>query len=233
MNITAIIPARGNSKRVHRKNLHLIRGNPLIYYGITAALNSKRINQVFVSTEDQEIATVAKECGANIIPRPARLAQDDSSTVDVVLHALDELDRIEKPADLVILLQPTSPLTTSEDIDNAIQLYQKAGCDTVQSVCEAEHPPYWGYTIEGGFLKYLFTEEYASKRSQDLPKTYFPNGAIYLQSTALLRQLRSFLTPKTVPYIMPRERSIDIDTEFDFFLVEAMLDYQAHKKLNP
>jgi len=218
-----VIPARGGSKGIPRKNIRLLNGKPLIAYSIEAAFKSRRANRVIVSTEDQEIAEISKRYGAEVIDRPKELARDDSPTIDAVLHALGLLEEGGYMPDVVVLLQPTSPLRNAEDIDNAIELFLSRECDSVVSVCEFKHSPYWSFKIENGYLKPIFGENYIKMRRQDLPKAYIPNGAIYVSTPETLRKYKSFYCPKTVPYIMPLERSIDIDNEIDFILAELIM----------
>ncbi|SES96042.1 N-acylneuraminate cytidylyltransferase [Methanococcoides vulcani] len=219
----AIIPARGGSKGIPRKNVRLLAEKPLIAHSIEAALNSKYVEQVLVSTEDQEIVDVSREYGADIIKRPEELAQDSSPTIDTIFHVINSLEIQNNSVDVVALLQPTSPLRTADDIDDAIELFLKSECESLISVCEAGHPPFWHSKIEEGYLKPIFDEKYLNMRRQDLPKTYLPNGAIYLSTPKNLKKYRSFYCPKTIPYIMPIQRSIDIDTEIDFITAEILL----------
>lgn len=220
--ILAIIPARGKSKVIPRKNIRLLAGKPLIAYSIETALKSKYIDRVVVSTEDDEIADVAKIYGAKVIKRPEELARDDSPTIDVVFHALDVLKLEDYNPDILVLLQPTSPLRTREDIDNAIKLFLEKDCESVVSVCESIHL-YWSFKIEERYLKPVFDKKYLKMRRQDLPKLYLPNGAIFVTTPVILRMYNSFYCNKTLPYIMPTERSIDIDNEKDFILAEILM----------
>ena len=223
MEILAVIPARGGSKGVPRKNIRLLNGKPLIAYTIEEAKKSRYISRIIVSTEDDEIAKVSNKYGAEVIRRPMELAKDDTPTIDVVLHVLDNLKNRNIEPDIVVLLQPTSPLRTSQDIDNAIKLFMEHDCDSVVSVCEVQHSPYWSFKIENGYLKPIFGESYLKKRRQELPKAYIPNGAIYITTPDILRKYRSFYCKKTLPYIMPPEKSIDIDSELDFLLAELLM----------
>jgi CMP-N,N'-diacetyllegionaminic acid synthase len=223
----AIIPARGGSKGVPRKNIRFVNDFPLISYSIKAALNSKQIQDVFVSTEDKEIAEVSEKFKAKIIPRPMELAQDKSSTIDVIIHAVKYLTQKGMKPDNVILLQPTSPLRTSEDIDKAMEIFLNNECDSVISVVEMEHPPYWCYKLTNKFMEPLFGEEYLSKRRQDLPKTFSPNGAIYIAKPSIIEKYKGFDTPRSIPYLMSNERSMDIDSEFDLQLVDFIM--KQHK----
>lgn len=221
--ILSIIPARGGSKGVPRKNIRYLAGKPLIAYSIEAALKSRYIDRTVVSTEDNEIAEIAKKYGAEVIERPVNLAKDETPTIDFVIHILEILEESSYVPDIVVLLQPTSPLRTSYDIDKAIELFVNSDCDSLVSVCELEHPPYWSLKVENGYLKPVFGEEYLKKRRQELQITYMPNGAIFISTPENLYKYRTFYTPKTINYIMPQERSIDIDEEFDFLLAEFLI----------
>ena len=221
--ILALIPARGGSKGIPRKNIRLLAGTPLIAYSIEAALKSKYIEKVVVSTEDEEIAEISRRYGAEVIERPKELARDDSPSMDVVFHVLDDLKLKNYNPDIVVLLQPTSPLRRAEDVDNAIKLFLNSDCGSVVSVCEMEHPPYWSFVIEEGYLKSLFDERYLRMRRQDLAKAYIPNGAIFISRVQTLYKYKEFYCNYNIPYIMPIERSVDIDNELDFMLAELLM----------
>ncbi len=224
MKIISIIPARGGSKGVAKKNIRLLAGRPLIHYTIHAAQHSKYINNIIVSTDDEEITEVASTEGVTVLKRPPELSGDESPTIDAVHHVIKKCKIEGLNPDIVILLQPTSPFRTSHDIDAALELFLKNGCDSVISVVETMHPPYWNMIIDGLFLCPLFDQESLRMRRQDLPKTYLPNGAIYIASAETLIQTSSFYTIKTKPYIMPPERSFDIDSEFDLLFAEAVMN---------
>jgi CMP-N-acetylneuraminic acid synthetase len=223
--ILAIIPARGGSKGLPRKNIKPLLGKPLIAWTVEQAKNSKYIDKVVVSTDDEEIAEISKKYGAEVpFLRPKELARDDSPTIDAIIHAINWFEERGEFFDILILLQPTSPLRTTEDIDNAIELFlNNKDALSLISVKENEHPPFWSLEIENKFLKPLFGEEYFKKRRQELPKSYMPNGAIFISYVDILKKYKTFYTPKTIAYIMPPERSIDIDNEFDFLLAEFIL----------
>jgi CMP-N-acetylneuraminic acid synthetase len=218
----AIIPARGGSKGVHRKNIRALGGRPLISYAIGTALAAKNIDRLIVSTEDPEIADVAKACGADVpFLRPPELAQDDSKVVDALLHTLDRTDREEgyKP-DLVVLLQPTSPFLIGSDIDGAVAKCRQPGVDAVVSVCLPDHSPYWMHRMEeDGRLTDFVGTVYESRR-QDLPPVYFRNGAIFMAKTEVLVNAGSFFGDRTYAYVMDQDRSLQIDTERDLRLAE-------------
>jgi len=221
--ILAIIPARGGSKTIPRKNIKLLNGKPLIYYTIKESIKSKYLGRIIVSTEDKEISEISKKYGAEVIERPEELAKDETPTIDVIFHVLQVIKAENFEPGLVVLLQPTSPLRNAQDIDNAIELFLKNDCESVVSVCEAEHSPYWSFEIENRYLKPIFGGKYLNMRRQDLPKVYTPNGAIYVSTPEILRKYKSFYCSKTIPYIMPPERSVDIDNEIDFMLAELLM----------
>ena len=223
--ILALITARGGSKGLPRKNIKPLLGKPLIAWTVEQAKNSKYIDKVVVSTDDEEIAEISKKYGAEVpFLRPKELARDDSPTIDAIIHAINWFEERGEFFDILILLQPTSPLRTTEDIDNAIELFlNNKDALSLISVKENEHPPFWSLEIENKFLKPLFGEEYFKKRRQELPKSYMPNGAIFISYVDILKKYKTFYTPKTIAYIMPPERSIDIDNEFDFLLAEFIL----------
>ena len=221
--IIAIIPARGGSKGIPRKNIKLLAGKPLIAHSIENALKSKYIDIVIVSTEDEEIAEISRRYGAEVLERPEELAKDETTTIDVIFHVLEVLGANNFTPKTIVLLQPTSPLRKAEDIDNAIMLFLDSDCESVVSVCEVEHPPYWSFRIEERYLKSLFDKRYLRMRRQDLEKAYIPNGAIYVSTPQTLYKYKGFYCNYIIPYIMPIERSVDIDNEIDFMLAELLM----------
>jgi CMP-N,N'-diacetyllegionaminic acid synthase len=225
--VLAIIPARGGSKGVYRKNIKQLNGTPLIEYTIQAAKQSSLITRYMVSTEDEEIADVSRSAGADVpFLRPKSLAQDDSKVIDTCMFVLEKLKQDEGyEPNIVILLQPTSPLRKAHHLDEAIRLYIKKSADSVLSVCEVEHPPSLLLKISqnGGELIPLLNREEMFKNRQEFEKTYTLNGAIYVFSPHFLREELSFYGEKTYPYLMSVEESIDIDTEIDFELASILL----------
>ena len=222
----AIIPARGGSKSLPGKNIKLLGGLPLICHSIKAALKSNLIDRVIVSTEDNEIASIAKDCGAEVpFMRPANLASDTSMVMDAYLHLVDFISKQNsKPIQSFVALLPTVPLRATQDIDNAIKIFNDKNADSVISVVEAPIPLHWNMRItKEGILKNYSSEFNAIKNRQELEKTYVPNGAIYVFSTKVLRSTRQYYTKKTYPYIMPRIRSADIDDLLDFEWAEYLL----------
>lgn len=224
--ILGIIPARGGSKRLPNKNIRILGGKPLIAYTIRAANGSAYLDEVLVSTDDPEIAKVSASEGAHVpFVRPDKLAQDDSATIDVIFHALSFYSERGLSFDYVALLQPTSPLRGSREIDEAIEFMISQKADAVVSVTEMEHSPLWANTLPSdlsmaGFLR----EDVINKRSQDLPKHYRLNGAIYICRSSLLLKYKTWFVPEKIfAYIMPQEKSVDIDTELDMKICETLL----------
>lgn len=226
INVLAIIPARGGSKGIKQKNIRPLLCKPLIEYSIIASLHSHAIRKTIVSTDDAEIAEISINAGAEIINRPEQLATDEAKSIDVIFHCLEILKKKRYVPEILLLLQPTSPCRSSEDIDTAIDLFIKSGADSVVSVCEMNHSPFWSFKINNDNLVPLFNEKYLKKRRQELPLTYMPNGAIYISTPAFLHKTKDFFSGKIIPYIMPQIRSIDIDTEFDLLLAENYLKEQ-------
>lgn len=218
--ILAVIPARGGSKGIPRKNIREIGGKPLLAWTIEEAKKSKYIQRVILSSEDDEIISIAKEYGCDVpFVRPKELSTDDAASVDSILHAINEC----KGYDYVVLLQPTSPLRTVEDIDGCIELVLKEKADFGVTVTEPENSPYWMYTLVNGNLKSLIQQDNMATRRQDLPKAYALNGAVYVANVKALCEQKTFLTETTKAYIMPHNRSFDIDTEIDFKICEHLL----------
>jgi CMP-N-acetylneuraminic acid synthetase len=227
--IIAIIPARGGSKRIPKKNIKKLIDKPLIYYTISEAKKSKFISKIIVSTDSKQIEKIAKNLGTETIIRPKKLAQDNSSSLDVVQHVIKNLESLNY-FDIIILLQPTSPLRTVTDIDSAINLFLKSKCDSVIGMTEVTHPPEFMYRITNKKIKPLIKTKIKSKRRQDMPKTYQINGAIYICNRDLIMKKHTMFGKNIVPYLMPIERSIDIDTMFDFDLAKTILKNKFYSK---
>ena len=219
--ILAFIPARGGSKGVPRKNIHELAGKPLIAWTIEEAKKSKYIDRLILSSEDDEIIEVAKKYGCEVpFKRPIELAQDDTLGIDPVLHAIEQCPGY----DYVVVLQPTSPLRTVEDIDGCIEKLISSGVDFCVSVTEPEKSPYWMYTLENNQMAPLLPQETLIARRQDLPKCYSLNGAIYVARINSFIEEKSFITTNTMAYVMSQERSFDIDTIVDFKICEYLIE---------
>lgn len=225
--VLAVVPARGGSKGIPKKNVKLIAGKPLIAWTIEAALKSKYIDRVIVSTDCEEIATVAREHGADVpFMRPSELAQDETSGVAVVAHAAQTVG----DAKIVVLLQPTSPLRNLSDIDASIELFAKNNDAPVVSVTEARESPQWMFTINAERLaRAADASKPLPSTRQELPTYFTLNGAIYISTAERIIEQESYLTPETVPYEMPIERSVDIDDPFDFFVAEKLLEATVYQ----
>jgi N-acylneuraminate cytidylyltransferase/CMP-N,N'-diacetyllegionaminic acid synthase len=218
MKILAVVPARGGSKRLPGKNIKLLGGRPLIGWTIEAALQSDAACAVLVSTDDAQIGAVAQAFGASVPGlRPAHLATDTATSVDVVLHALDVYESDHGQVDGVLLLQPTSPFRTAESIRRAVALFREDVSRPLVSVCAASTHPAWCFRLEGDSMEPFLGWENLSRRSQDLEPAWTLSGSIYLIAPDVLREHRRFVLPGTVPMMVyDNLESIDIDTPEDW-----------------
>lgn len=222
MNV-AIIPARSGSKGLLNKNIKEFCGKPLMTYSIEAALESHCFNEVMVSTDSKEYAEIAKKYGASVpFLRSDITSNDTSSSWDMVDEVLKRYKELGREFDTFCLLQPTSPLRSAEDIRAAYKLYEECASFAVVSVCEAEHSPLWcGQLPENQeFIYFMYPE--AVKRRQDVGKYYRLNGAIYIANIEKFKKDKFFYHKGSFAYIMPQDRSIDIDTNIDFILAEIL-----------
>ncbi len=225
--VIAIIPARGGSKGVTRKNIRNVAGKPLIAWTIATAQQSKYIDRLILSSEDEEIIRIAQAWGCEVpFRRPSNLAEDSTPTILPVVYTLEKLGNSIPSSyyDYVILLQPTSPLRSTIDIDKCIEKCVDRQSKACVSVSEVDQNPYWMYVVdEDSRMRSLMQSAEVIPRRQDLPLVYALNGAIYVARCDWLMQTKSFLTEDTIAYLMPQERSLDIDTELDLALLEIML----------
>ncbi|MFH2135435.1 MAG: acylneuraminate cytidylyltransferase family protein [Pseudomonadota bacterium] len=225
--VLAIIPARGGSKGVPRKNIREVAGSPLIAWTIEEAKKSKYIDRLILSSDDEEIIEIAKSLGCEVpFVRPSELAQDETPGIAPVLHAIDNLLGYE----IVVLLQATSPLRSVADIDGCLEFCIAKDVNACVSVTHAEESPYWMYTVgaEGSLHPLLATDQQITRR-QDLPQAYVLNGAVYVAHCDWLRKNKSFMAEETAGFVMPQERSLDIDTEMDLEYFK-LLKEAAHEK---
>ena len=221
----AIIPARGGSKGVPRKNIKDLAGKPLIYYTINAAKKSKYIKKIFVSTEDPEIKKIVGKYDVDVIDRPKKLSGDKTPGVEVIKHAiifLKNLYHIENT--FLVILSATTPFKTSTDIDNAIKKFLNSNSDYLVSVSEVHPPPEWMYKIKQGKLVPIIKEGKLTRRQDAIP-TYQLNGAIYIAKIPAVLKNNSLLGRNKTAYIMPDKRSIDIDSKFDFTMSSLLMKY--------
>ncbi len=224
----AIIPARGGSKGLPRKNILSINGKPLIAHTIENALKANCIERVIVSTDDEEIASVSLEFGAEVpFLRPAELATDDASAIDVYLHAVSYLsENMHEKIDNFMVLLPTSPLRDSTDIEKSHDLFVIEKAKTLISITEIAKPIEWYLKKNDNNRIYNagFATNSLMDNRQKYEKLYVPNGAIYILDYKILKDQRTYYTDNTVPYNMPAERSIDIDSRIDFEIVKHIME---------
>ena len=221
MTLVAIIPARGGSKGIPNKNLREFKGKPLIQWTIEQAHKSEYIDRVVVSTDNNEIANISRKLGAEVpFIRPNYLAKDTSSMIETVIYTLDNLKEIND----LILLQPTSPLRRVDDINNIVRLRSDNDRSSAVSVKEISDYPEWMIRIKNNHLLKYCSDTQSSKRRQDLEKIYILNGSLYLTTRRHLYTNQSFISYETIPYIMNKEFSIDIDDESDWNYAEFIYD---------
>ncbi|MXV39003.1 acylneuraminate cytidylyltransferase family protein [Flavobacteriaceae bacterium Ap0902] len=220
----AIIPARGGSKGLPRKNIKLLNGKPLIAYTIEAALAAKYINRVIVNTDNGEIGEIALKFGAEVpFMRSKELASDTAKSIDVLKDAIERLEKSsDKTIEEFVVLQPTSPLRAAQHIDGAIELFQKKKADSVISYCQEEHPIFWHkYLDEEGKFEDIFGKTLLQNR-QEIRPSYYANGAIYIFNKNLIYK-NTYYTENSYAYIMDKKSSIDIDTIDDFEYCEYLI----------
>lgn len=226
MKILGLIPARGGSKGIPRKNIAPLAGKPLLAWTVETAGASGVLDRLVVSTDDPEIAEMARRLGAETpFIRPAELARDDTPGVEPALHAVSWLrGKEDYQADLVLLLQPTSPLRSVDDIRGIVESARREGVDAAVSVTAAKKHPFWmrGMADDGRLIPFMEADrEYVAR--QQLPPLYAVNGALYLIRTEVFLAEKTFFTDRTYAYIMPEERSLDIDSLWDLHLAELIL----------
>lgn len=226
--VLAIIPARGGSKGIPRKNLVPICGRPLIAYTIDAGLQSTRITRLVVSTEDEEIATVSKALGADVpFLRPDELATDTARSLPVVRHAVETLEDDENALyDVIIMLQPTTPLRTAQDIDRGIELLLETGADSVVSVVDvgANHPYRMKRIDEDGRLVNFVEQGFEDMRPrQELPPVYIRSGDLYISRRDIVMEHNALVGSECRAVIIPEQRAVNIDSPIDLLRAEQLL----------
>ena len=230
--LLGVISARGGSKGIPKKNIAAVAGHPLIAWTIAAAQESGVIDRLIVSTDDPDIEKVARQYGAETpFVRPAELATDTTPSTDVVLHAVEWLEHNQgyRPTH-VLLLQPTSPLRSATDIREALRLALERRADSVVSVCPAQHHPLWMQNIDGeGHLRPFLAGREIPTRRQDLPPAYGLNGAIYLARRDWFLAHKRFYGEGTYAYVMPPERSLDVDTPWELSVAEMTLGKEVFR----
>ena len=223
MNVLAIIPARGGSKGVLRKNLKLLGGKPLIAHTIDSALKSRFITDLVTTSDDDEILQVAKALGSQVIKRPPELAEDETKMPPVINHVIDTLRTQSRECDVIILLQPTCPFRLTSDIDDALAILEKGGSDSVISVCEVgDNHPARMYQVNNGGLD-AFMPEWEKENRQNLPVLYHRNGVIYALKRQVFEEQQTFFIRNSSPLVIPVQRAVNIDEPFDFTVAELLV----------
>ncbi len=220
--IAALITARGGSKGIPKKSIAKLCGKPLIQWTVESALESKYIDKVFLSTDSDEIINSVKRFPVEVpFKRPKSLASDKATSTDVILHFIDWMKESGNEYDTLLLLQPTSPFRKSEHIDSSIKkFFSSKNALSLISVTENIKSPYLSRKVNSkGFMENIFNVK-SEKRRQDIPVTYYINGAIYLMDAKDFQKYKTFQTPKTLSYIMPRYSSVDIDEPMDLKIAE-------------
>jgi CMP-N-acetylneuraminic acid synthetase len=229
LTVLGIVPARGGSKGIPRKNLAPLAGRPLLAYTASAALRAKRLSRVLLSTDDEEIAAVGAGYGLDVpFMRPTRLSGDDVQTIDVLQDVVSRLESAGECYEAVFTLQPTTPFRRPDDIDGAIELLEQTGADSVISLVDVgeRHPARMKVVdAEGRVHDPAFAETIECQRRQDLPRLYLREGSVYLTRRDVLMRERSIRGRDCRAWVVPRERACNIDDPFDLFLAEQMLNY--------
>ena len=227
MRVLGLIPARGGSKGVPRKNVREVCGKPLLQYTAEAALDARGLDRVILSTDDEEIASVGRACGVEVpFMRPPELARDETPMMPVVHHALRWLAERGSTFDAVCLLAPCTPLRRVEDIDGAIELLERTGADSVISFVEVgdKHPARMKYIDgEGRAIDPPFAEAVEGQRRQDLPKLYLREGSIYLTRTPVILEQQSFKGRDCRAWLVPEDRACNVDAPIDLLIAEQLL----------
>jgi len=228
----AIIPARGGSKGLPRKNIKELNGKPLIEWSIKTGLKSKYLDEVVVSTDDQEIADIAQQHGAKIpFLRPVYLANDTATSFDAIKHTIDFYkNTLNKEFDYIVLLEPTSPLRTIDDIDKAIEQLLESDASSIVGICKTEdqNPAFLVNKNAQGFIQGYENKDMKVLRRQDIQDVYFFEGTIYISATKTLLNTKTFYHKNTIGYEVPKYKSLEIDDMDDFIMVEAMMKHKGY-----
>ncbi|WP_121662789.1 acylneuraminate cytidylyltransferase family protein [Metabacillus litoralis] len=225
MSFLAVIPARGGSKGIPGKNIINVNGKPLIQYTVDAAKKSKYIDRIVVSTDDSKIADVSIQCGAEVpFLRPENLANDTAKTIDVLIHTLEELNKLGSHFDYIVLLQPTQPLRTNEQIDLAIENIVLQNAESLVSITEVSEHPVLFRTLDPNGVVHNLLNTNSTIRRQDFPKIYRVNGSIYINKINENFNSNTSLNDNKLAFLMGREFDIDIDEPFDLEVLKLILD---------
>jgi CMP-N-acetylneuraminic acid synthetase len=222
--VLGLIPAKRGSTRLPEKNIRPLAGKPLLGWSIDAAKASGVIDRLVVSTEDELVAKVARDCGAEVpFYRPMELARDPAGVVQVALHALQTFREMGVEFHTLVILLPTCPFRTGEDVREAFELFRRKKGQFLMSVSPYTHQPFAAMNLNGEDILQPFFPEYIGKRTQELPTAYRANGAVHVLDVAAFEKAKSYYAQPLIGYPMPRERSVDIDNEEDWQEAEQML----------
>ena len=230
--LLALIPARGGSKRLPDKNVAKVYGKPMIEWTIAAARESKYTDSVIVSTDDENIADISVRAGARVpFMRPPSISTDTATSLDVVDHTLSALAQMGDEYEYLVLLQPTSPLRTEEHINECAEAFSNKKIDSIVSVVRIDYPPEWNYRVNENLEMTLdIPNSDENLRSQDYPKLYRPNGAIYLIRVSVYREFRSlYPAGRVCAYEMNKIESIDVDDKDDLLLVRSIMQFRKEE----
>lgn len=228
--ILAIIPARSGSKGLPQKNIKSLNGKPVIAWSILAAMNSQYLDEVIVSTDCPNIAKISNKYGAKTpFLRPDHLATDTASSSDTILHLLEYQSNKGKHFDYIVLLEPTSPLRETSDIDLAIEQLSSSPAESIVgvSLTEDQHPAFLAKIQPNGFLS-QYEDRATDIRRQDIDKVYFHEGTIYISDIKVFLEKRTFYHDKTIAYIVPKYKSFELDDIYDFVMIEAIMRYHNY-----
>jgi len=229
--IVAVVPARGGSKRVPRKNLRLLGGLPLVAWSIRHAQALDAVHRCIVSTDDADIARVARDEGAEVHDRSAALASDTANTIDLLQQLQRDFEAAGQPADYFILLQPTCPFRDVDQLAEDLQRLVEARADMLLSVSRVKAGPAWMMTLENEQLQFAFDNDFAALRTQDQPALYRPNGSLYIFSADCLRAAERFpWGERVLSQVLEPPYNLDIDEEIDFQIAETFAhEYLFHR----
>lgn len=230
--ILAVIPARGGSKGLPKKNIVELEGKPLVAWSIEAAVSSKLITKTVVSSDSDEILDISKRYGADTIKRPPRLSTDSAKSESALLHVIKELKKSGEEFDYIVLLQPTSPLRGANDIDAAFEKFFQSDATALISVYETDNKILKAFKEnDNGYIEGISNNRYPFARRQDLPKTYMSNGAIYIIKTSEFIRSKKLFSKKSVPFEMDEDKSLDIDTADDLNKAKKYLSEKRSCKI--
>lgn len=228
--VLAVVAARGGSKGLPKKNIRMLGGKPLVAWPVQAAKNAPSVDRVIISTDDKTIAEVAVEAGAELpFMRPAELASDTASSMEVIRHAINTLADKGDKYDYILLLEPTSPLTDSDDIEKALAILDSARdrADSIVGISrvEAAHPEYDVNLGDDGIIKPFISQDFRSlKRRQDIQDLYFLDGSLYLSSVNSFLLHGSFYHERTLGFVVPRWKSFEVDDLLDWIIIESLIE---------